>query len=134
MKADDEQAMPLPRFWDIVERSRRDDEEEFLEALGKELRRLPPDQILAFDARLEQLLAECYRWDVWGAAYCLQGGCSDDGFLYFRCWLISQGRHAYETALANPDSLADYADEDDEARERELFLYAPVEAWQDVTG
>jgi hypothetical protein len=30
--------------------------------------------------------------DQWGAAYLANGGCSDDGFDYFRGWLIGQGR------------------------------------------
>ena len=36
----------------------------------------------------------------------MNGGCSDDGFLYFRAWLISEGRAVFEEAQANPDSLA----------------------------
>jgi hypothetical protein len=36
----------------------------------------------------------------------VHGGCSDDGFEYFRRWLVSRGRYVYEAALANPDSLA----------------------------
>ena len=34
-------------------------------------------------------------------------GCSDDGFIDFRAWLIAQGREVYFAALADPDSLAD---------------------------
>ncbi len=30
--------------------------------------------------------------DLWGAAWVLLGGASDDAFDYFRCWLIGQGR------------------------------------------
>jgi hypothetical protein len=48
--------------------------------------------------------------DQWGAAYLANGGCSDDGFDYFRGWLIGQGRKVYETVLADPDSLAAHAD------------------------
>jgi len=33
-------------------------------------------------------------------------GCSDDGFIDFRAWLIAQGRDVYLSALADPDSLA----------------------------
>ena len=34
-------------------------------------------------------------------------GCSDDGFIDFRAWLIAQGRDTYLSALADPDSLAE---------------------------
>ncbi|WP_217498085.1 MULTISPECIES: DUF4240 domain-containing protein [Sphingomonas] len=33
-----------------------------------------------------------YRWDLWRAAKVAKGGVSDDGFEYFRTWLISRGR------------------------------------------
>ena len=36
----------------------------------------------------------------------INGGSSDDGFHYFRAWLISRGQAVYEAAVANPDSLA----------------------------
>ena len=37
----------------------------------------------------------------------IHGGSSDDGFEYFRRWLVSRGREAYEAALADADSLAE---------------------------
>jgi len=40
----------------------------------------------------------------------INGGCSDDGFFYFRAWLISRGQKVYDAALQNPDSLAKVAD------------------------
>jgi len=36
-------------------------------------------------------LNKAYTWDLWGAAYLINGGCSDDGFEYFRRWLVSRG-------------------------------------------
>ncbi|WP_449342020.1 DUF4240 domain-containing protein [Streptomyces aurantiogriseus] len=33
-----------------------------------------------------------YTWDLWGAAWVLLDGASDDAFDFFRCWLIGQGR------------------------------------------
>lgn len=33
--------------------------------------------------------------------------CSDDGFDYFRGWLIVQGREVFERIVADPDALAD---------------------------
>jgi hypothetical protein len=44
---------------------------------------------------------------LWAAAYLINGGCSDDGFEYFRCWLIAQGRQVFEQSRAAPDSLAE---------------------------
>jgi hypothetical protein len=47
-----------------------------------------------------------HRYDLWAAAYLIEGWWSDDGFMDFREGLISPGRHWYERALADPDSLA----------------------------
>jgi hypothetical protein len=40
------------------------------------------------------------------AAYLANGGASDDGFDYFRGWLIAQGREVFDSAVADPDALA----------------------------
>jgi hypothetical protein len=55
---------------------------------------------------LRAAIATAHRWDLWGAAYIMNRGCSDDGFVYFRGWLISQGFDRYHAALKRPDSLA----------------------------
>jgi len=96
-------------FWAIVEKSKA--------AAGVDLNRRPAalelilaslslDAIQAFQKQYEQQLLKANRWDLWGAAYVMNGGCSDDGFRYFRDWLISEGRQLFESALAAPDSLA----------------------------
>jgi len=51
---------------------------------------------------------DAYTWDLWVVAWLCAGGlCSDDGFEYFRWWLISRGRQLYERAVSDPDSLVD---------------------------
>jgi hypothetical protein len=66
----------------------------------------PPSDIVATQQVLWDLLALSYRNPLWGAAYLINGGCSDDGFDYFRGWLLTQGQTVFESALADPDSLA----------------------------
>ena len=46
-------------------------------------------------------------YGLWTAASLMCDGCSDDGFTDFRAWLIAQGKDAYMSALADPDSLAE---------------------------
>jgi hypothetical protein len=66
-------------------------------------------EVLDYDRIHGQLMAESYRWELWGAAYLIGGGgCSDDGFDDFRGWLLGQGRATWQAALADPDSLADH--------------------------
>jgi hypothetical protein len=52
-------------------------------------------------------MAHSYTNPLWAAAYLINGGCSDDGFEYFRGWLIAQGREVFERVVADPDALAE---------------------------
>jgi hypothetical protein len=102
-------AMPADQFWQIIERAaaRSDhDPDAHMEALRVVLRELSPEEIISFEVAFRRYLNEAYTWDLWGAAYVVHGGCSDDGFEYFRRRLVARGRDVYEAALADPDSLA----------------------------
>src|SRR5262245_57201855 len=97
-------------FWDHIRATRRVEPEEHADRLTKRLSKLPEAEIGGFIQRWDEASVDAYRWDLWGAAYLINGGCSDDGFQYFRWWLLLQGRAAYEAALADPDSLAKIVD------------------------
>jgi Protein of unknown function (DUF4240) len=111
--------MDRDRFWALVKASRQPYWDRFsgygpaeceahAVALTQALAELPAEEIIAFDRILDQLVwREAYSWDLWGAAYLLNGGCSDDCFVYFRYWLVGQGRLVFETAVRDPDSLAE---------------------------
>jgi hypothetical protein len=132
-------AMDLKRFWDIIAASCDPDPDmdDWLDTwygpLVDQLARLPPEDIVAFDLRFDELTSAVYNVDLWGAAYLINGGCSDDGFYYFRCWLVGMGKKVYEAALANPDSLADIVDPGRDDYEAEIYS-VPVEAWRQSTG
>lgn len=63
-----------------------------------------------------------------GAAYVINGGCSDDGFIDFRSWLIAQGKAVYDAALADPESLAGHITEGFAAFEE--IAYVPIEVFE----
>ena len=69
-----------------------------------------------------------------GAAYLINGGCSDDGFAYFRSWLISRGRAAYEGAIRDPDSLAGSVDPDRDDYEFEDLWGLALVVYEERTG
>jgi hypothetical protein len=100
--------MPAERFWSIIERAAELDQDSNaqLRALRTALHELPLEDIISFEVAFRRYLNMAYTWDLWGAAYVIHGGCSDDGFEYFRRWLVSRGRRVYEDALTDPDSLA----------------------------
>jgi hypothetical protein len=106
-------AMPADQVWQIIERAAQSDHDPgaHVEALRVALRDLPREEVISFAAGFMRYLREAYSWDLWGAAYVVNGGCSDDGcsddgFEYFCRWLVSRGREVYELALVNPGGLA----------------------------
>jgi hypothetical protein len=121
--------MDSKQFWDLVAISSRPTQDEQEQALRAQLERLEKDDIVAFDVRLWHLLGQANRVDLWAAAYLIRGGCSDDSFLYFRCWLISRGKKVFEAALANPDTLVGVVDSTGRYN-FELILAAPSQAWE----
>ena len=102
--------MDETEFWELVDSTREaaeGDPEEQADLLVERLPQLDPDAVLDFARHFESRYNRAYRWDLWGAAWVLLGGASDDAFDAFRCWLIGQGREVFEGALHDPDSLAD---------------------------
>jgi hypothetical protein len=95
--------------------------------LQKHLSALEPKEIQGFQQRYEALLLESNSWSLWGASYLMNGGSSDDGFKYFRDWLISEGEKTFKEAVAKPDSLVAVARRD--YFELELFGYAALKAY-----
>jgi hypothetical protein len=124
--------MTLDEFWDHVRASRRKEPRAHAKLLTQRLSKLKPDEIVDFDHWWHTLLRESYDWDLWGAAYLINGGCSDDGFEYFREWLLLQGRDVFQAAVTNPDSLADVVDTEKDHFECEC--YPGREAWFVATG
>lgn len=123
------------RFWAIIAEACPSDprrSEEWAEGLRAVLSKHPPDEIIEWNHIFDRLAAQAYTVDLWAAAYTINGGASDDGFYYFRCWLICMGREVYEAAGANPDSLADVVVPEIDA-EAETYA-AAHQAWMEVTG
>lgn len=131
--------MDEEQFWAIVQTAvdeAGDDEDEYLEVAKRELNKLSLKEMIGFRLRTDKLLYDSYTSEMWCAGYLMNGGCSDDGFEYFRLWVISRGRKVYEAAMANPDNLIDYIDDDAEMDffEFELFWYVALEAFEEAVG
>ena len=109
--------MEVERFWQLVEDSRRNasstspdgNMDRQITLLRESLSALSPQDIVDFDRHFSDRFIEAYRWDLWAAAYIIEGGCSDDGFMDFRSWLISMGRTAFTESLRDVESLVNYA-------------------------
>lgn len=102
---------------DAVERKARGDLEASCALFAARLKALDDRSLLRAARLFSALMGRAYRWDLWGAAYVIHGGCSDDGFWDFRAGLVALGRARYERALRDPDGLASIRD----VEERTLF-------------
>ncbi|MFF2660700.1 DUF4240 domain-containing protein [Kitasatospora sp. NPDC058032] len=117
--------MNTDAFWELIEDCRRQatGRDERLAWLHTELSQRPVAEVVRFQASLEEVTDDGYSWELWAAAERIFGGwCSDDGFFYFRLWLVALGRVAFERALAEPDTLAD-------APEVRKLVGCPRSAW-----
>jgi hypothetical protein len=123
-------------FWNIVDSSvknskNQDAQERFL---VKEIEKLTPKQMIGFRLRTDKLLYDTYNSEMWCAGYIMNGGCSDDGFEYFRNWVISRGKDTYYKAKENSDSLISEFVEGEEYYDFESFWYTALTAFENKTG
>ncbi len=128
-------------FWQVIADARHRtgnsvDGDRVAEQVTALLARRDPKEIVEFGVYLDGLEVSAYRWDLWGAAYLINGGCSDDCFDYFQGWLVAQGRSTWDAALADPDSLATIMSRKVERSgvESEDMLGAAAAAYAQATG
>ena len=126
--------MNTDQFWNLIESARTISSScsGMAQRLKEYFVEMSADEIYGFQQELWQRLDESYRWDLWAVAFIIDGGCSDDGFEYFRGWLISQGRKYFEAALADPRQAAERAQPD--AIYCEDILYVAGIAYKAKTG
>jgi hypothetical protein len=123
-------------YWTIIDNSlkntsNQDDQEHYL---IKEIGNLTPKQMVGFRLRTDKLLHDTYNSELWCAGYIMNGGCSDDGFEYFRNWIISRGKETYYSAKQNPDNLIKEVNEHSDIYDFESFWYVALEAFKGKTG
>lgn len=133
--------MELGRFWALIdqasekiEASRGPEGHPTLadeDALAEVLATLSPDDIVQFDHRFSERIIAAYHWDLWAALAIIEGGAGDDAFEHFRAELIRYGQKAFETALENADTLADWPTV---PWGMEGLIYVPAKVYQAQTG
>ncbi|SNT64375.1 Protein of unknown function [Streptosporangium subroseum] len=130
--------MNLDEFWVWIDQTHAatgTDGKAQVELLTHRLSQTSVEQIHDFYRHWLRLMEQAYTWDLWGAAYIIKGFCSDDGFEYFRSWLILQGRTEFERAIENADSLAKLpGPPDDSSSTGEDALYIAHDACDRISG
>lgn len=100
--------MTREEFWQLIEQSRTTgDQYDWLET---QLRSAGKDAIISFEDNLRRVILDASNFQILAANFVINSYVSDDGFEDFRAWLVSQGRQRFESALRNPESIADWLD------------------------
>ena len=124
--------MNKEQFWNIVDEvhSSTDprNQKEVLAALRNRLRNLPSEEILEWKQIFSFYQDAARRNDLWAASAAMGAHSSDDGFMDFRSWLISQGRDVYMSALKDPESLVSVITDGQELN-FEDYAYVPCRAY-----
>ncbi len=117
----------MTEFWDLIAKARGTTSPGAPGATPEELRAvlegLPSAEVARFEEHFYRKLCELNTWRLWGAGYVIAGGMSDDGFHYFRSWIIGKGQAAFELAKTDPDALGPLVD-DPEVDNEELEYVA----------
>jgi len=97
-KTTDKRKMSEELFWELIDESR--DESEFdsdlIEILKDKLEAMSATEIKKFQKILLEKMNELNHWDIWALAYIVRKGCGDDAFDYFKAWIVSKGKEAFE--------------------------------------
>lgn len=123
-------------FWDLIHEAKNacgQDMDAMLTYLKERLVSMGPAQAQNFHDIIHAYENLADKYGLWDAATIMKEyGCSDDGFIDFRAWLIAQGREVYFAALADPDSLADIVPYGDCCFEQ--LSYVGDYAYEQLTG
>ena len=123
-------------FWDLIHEAKNacgQDMDAMLAYLKDRLVSMGPTQTQNFHDIIHAYEDLADKFGLWDAAGIMKEyGCSDDGFIDFRAWLIAQGREVYFAALADPDSLADVVPYGDCCFEQ--LSYVGDYAYEQLTG
>lgn len=124
--------MDKESFWNVIGEVNRcvdgGDQEAVLEATRKKLMEYSAADIARWHEIRGVYMELAYRNDLWAACAATGTHCSDDGFIDFRSWLISQGREVYMQVLQDPDSLAE-VDIPAEGADFEAYGYVAINAY-----
>ena len=113
-------------FWEAIEKSykynKKDweayDLDEHIEKLTTYLSKYSEEKLILFEKTLQQKLISLYRapiaelsiileneYEKEGDTYNFDGYISDDGFIYFRCWLLLKGKEFYDDITKDIESF-----------------------------
>jgi len=122
----DSRKMTEDLFWSLIARAGEDGGTcaEVCEKLTVSLSAFGSTAIRTFHKIcLDRMDALC-TWNLWALAFIVRGGCGDDGFDYFRAWLVSRGKEVFDGALGDFDAFSLNFDPAEDPQCEALFYVA----------
>lgn len=71
---------------------------------------------------------------IWAACKAIEGTASDDIYMNFCCWLVTEGKETYLHAVKNPETLATKEIQAYNEHSIELLSFAAFDAYKQKTG
>lgn len=124
------------KFWLLIDtaiKASNNDNIKKEQFLATELSKRSLNEINNFEIALRKNIIDADDFKIMAAQKIIQGFVSDDTYLYFRCWLIGQGKTVYSETLKNPDYLAEIVRKGD-VYEFEDLLYIATTAYSRKAG
>jgi hypothetical protein len=121
------------KFWKLIDgavKVSNGNQVLFEKFLVKQLTKVSLEEIKNFEIVFRKVVIDADDYKVMAAQKIIEGYVSDDPYLYFRCWLIGQGKKVYDETLKNPDYLADIVRKD-EIYELEALMYVATKAYSE---
>lgn len=125
------------KFWLLIDNAvkiSKGDDQKKEKYLISELTKLSLEEIKDFEIAFRKAIRDANDFGVMGAQKIINGYVSDDSYLYFRCWLIGQGKNIYSETLKNPDYLVNVITKNHAICEFEGLMYVATNAYEKVTG
>lgn len=123
-------------FWKIINYASEvagEDQEKEQQLIIQKLSEYPAEQIVDFELIFTKKLIAINDFEILAAATIIEGSITDDGWLYFKCWLVSRGETIYNETIKNPEYLASVTQMGVVA-DFESMLYVSTEAYKKSTG
>jgi Protein of unknown function (DUF4240) len=124
-------------FWKIIDfslKKSKNGNSRQEQILIEELSSYSVDEIIDFEIIFRELIIEADDYKVMAAQKIIEGGVSDDSYLYFRCWLIAQGEKIFNETIKNPEYLANCIDNNIFSTSFEELMYVATTAFRLKTG
>lgn len=128
--------MEEKEFWKIIDYSynaAKGDMELQNQIIIKKLSEYAPEEIINFEIILCKKLIEANNYKILAANKIMDSWVSDDGFIYYRLWLISLGEETFKQTLKDPDYLASVVGKGI-VPDFESLLYVSTQAYKNKTG